>query len=420
MLSGDDVTVGPVTRSRPGVPLLDRRVIGLTLAVVVFLWSWSFLDHSFYARGRIVDTGVYQGYGLAIRQSQVPYRDFEVEYPPGSLPVFVAPTFVGHPTNLNDYGTWFARLMEVCGLLCLLFVVLARPPGRGVAFLAVAPLLVGSLLLTRFDLWPTALLTAALAGFVRDRHRLGWFALALAFSAKLFAVVVVPLAAVWTLRRRGRAELLRGSLVGLVTIAAVFAPFAILAPHGLWESLWGQFSRPLQIESLAASYLMTFVRPGVVISHDALAIGGHGTLAAATTVAEITSLIALWIAFARGPAETQRLVRFAAASVCAFVVFGKVLSPQFLIWLVPLLALVRGRRGVLATALLIVALADTQFYFYLPRYNAYIDEYRYAWLVLARNLLLLGVLATLVVALPGARPSLRQTRRPAPLGTPAG
>ena len=416
----DAVTVAPVTRSRPGVPLIDRRVIGLALAVVIFLWSWSFLDHSFYARGRIVDTGVYQAYGLQMRHDEVPYRDFEVEYPPGSLPAFVAPTFVGHPTDLNSYGTWFARLMEGCGLVCLAFVLLARPPARGVAFVAVGPLLVGSLLLTRFDLWPTALMTGALASFVRDRHRLGWFALALAFSAKLFAVALIPLAAVWTLRRRGGDELLRASLLGLATVVAVFAPFAILAPHGLWESLWGQFSRPLQIESLAASYLMTFVHPGVIISHDALAIGGYGVLAAATTIAEITCLIALWVAFARGPAETQRLVRFAAACVCAFIVFGKVLSPQFLIWLVPLVALVRGRRGLVAAVLLALALADTQFYFYLPRYNAYIDEYRDAWLVLARNLLLLAILATLVVAPPGGRPSLARMRRPARLDASAG
>jgi hypothetical protein len=391
-------------------------MIGLALAVIVFLWSWSFLDHSFYARGRIVDTGVYQAYGLQMRQDAVPYRDFEVEYPPGSLPVFVAPTFVGHPTDLNSYGTWFARLMAVCGLLCLAFVMLGRPPTRGVAFLAIAPLLVGSLLLTRFDLWPTALMAGALAAFIRERHRLGWFALALAFSAKLFAVVLIPLAAAWTLRRRGRSELVQGLLVLLATVVVVFAPFAIVAPHGLWESLWGQFSRPLQIESLAASYLMTFVRPGVTISHDALAIAGHGTLAAATTITELACLIGLWTAFARGPAETERFVRFAAACVCAFIVFGKVLSPQFLIWLVPLIALVPGRRGLTASVLLVVALADTQFYFYLPHYDAYVDEYRYAWLVLARNLLLVGILATLIA------PVLRLrvlAREPTPLGTSA-
>jgi hypothetical protein len=379
----------------------NRRLLGIAIAGVVFLWSWTFLDHWFYANGRIVDTAVYQGYGLMVRAHELPYRDFSVDYPPGSLPVFVAPTFVGHPSDLNDYGTWFARLMALCGLACLGSVILARAPRRGVAFVALAPLLVGALMLTRFDLWPTALMALALAAFVRDRYRLGWFALALAISAKLFPVVLVPLAAVRTARRRGVGELSAGLSVWLGTLVSVFLPFAVLAPHGLWESLWGQFSRPIQIESLVGSYLMTFVHPGIIISHDALAIGGHGALAAATTVVEIVCLVGLWITFARRETDDERFLRFAAACVCAFVAFGKVLSPQYLIWLVPLVALVRGLRGAAGMLLLATALVLTQYYFDLPRYDAYIDQYRYAWFVLARNLTLVGLLA--VLSAPPAR-----------------
>ena len=290
------------------------RSLVAALAAVVFLFSWTLLDHGFYAHGRIVDTAVYQGYGLNMRAHQVPYRDFPVEYPPGSLPTFVAPTFFGDSSDLAVYGTWFARLMSICGLACLAAVLLARPPARGIAFVAIAPLLVGSLLLTRFDLWPTALMTAGLVALVRDRHRLGWFALALAVSAKLFAVVLVPLAAVWTLRRAGRRAMGICLAVFGATLAVVFVPFAIAAPHGLWESLWGQLSRPIQIESLVGSYLMTFVHPGVTISHDALAIRGHSTLAAASSILEVAALAACWIAFARGPATDARFARYPAAS----------------------------------------------------------------------------------------------------------
>src|SRR5262249_42060544 len=155
-----------------------------------------------------------------------------------------------HPTDPADYDRWFGRLMEACGLAMLVLLLLARAPAAGIGLAALSPLVVGPLLVTRFDLWPTALLTAGLVALLRDRHRLGWLALALAFAAKFFPVVVVPLAAVWTWRRRGGAELTRCAAIWLWASAAVIVPFAVLGPHGLWRSIWHQVSRPIQIESL--------------------------------------------------------------------------------------------------------------------------------------------------------------------------
>ena len=105
-------------------------------------------------------------------------------------------------------------------------------------------------------------------------------------------------------------------------------------------------------------------------------------------------LAALWVAFARGPATGDRLLRYAAACICAFIVFGKVLSPQYLIWLLPLVPLVRGRRGLAATALLTLALILTQVWFP-QRYFAYALEFRNAGVVLVRDLVLVALLAVL-------------------------
>ena len=52
-------------------------------------------------------------------------------------------------------------------------------------------------------------------------------------------------------------------------------------------------------------------------------------------------LVGIWVAFARRDRSREELVRYAAAAVVAFVALGKVLSPQFLIWLIPLVPLVR-------------------------------------------------------------------------------
>jgi uncharacterized membrane protein len=201
----------------------------------------------------------------------------------------------------------------------------------------------------------------------------------------------VPLALVWSVRR-GRPL---APLAGAAVLLAVTLPFLIVSPGGLWDSLSGQASRPLQVESLGASVLTTFSRPEIVTSHGSQNVVGHHALASAFSALQLLVLVALWIAFARGPATSDRLLRYAAACTCAFVAFGKVLSPQYLIWLLPLVPLVRGRRGLAATALLTVALVLTQVWFP-QRYFDYALQFRNAGVVLTRDLVLVALLAVLV------------------------
>ena len=376
-----------------------RYLFGVALAVVVYLWSWAFLSHSFYAHRGSSDVGFYQGYAQKIQDGKVPYRDFPVEYPPGALAVFVAPTLVANPSRPHDYARWFGRTMGVLGLCSLLLVAGIGRSASATAYISVSPLVIGSLASTRFDLWPAALTLAALAALLGERHRLGWAALGASIAAKLYPVVLIPVAVVWTLRRRGQRELARAAGVGALVLGAAFVPFAILAPNGLWESGWGQLSRPLEIESLAASYLKTFGHPHVIGVHGALALSGHGAIAVASVVAGLVVLLAIWIDFGRHEPTQERLVRSCAACVCAFIAFGKVLSPQYLIWLVPLVPLVRGRRGLAATALLTAAFLCTDVVWYgTHRFDDYAFGSHWAWLVLTRNLILVLLVAVLGLA----------------------
>ena len=151
---------------------------------------------------------------------------------------------------------------------------------------------------------------------------------------------------------------------------------------------------------------MTFGHPTVIASHGSLNVSGHGTIGALSSIVAIVVIGTLWVSFWRGPAEPERLARYAAACLCAFIAFGKVLSPQYLIWLVPVVPLVRGRRGFAATAVLLAALVDTDIWFP-THYFAYVYQAHLAWLVLTRDLLLVALF--LVLSLPARAP--RGTRR---------
>ena len=131
------------------------------------------------------------------------------------------------------------------------------------------------MILSRFDLWPALLATAALVLLVRGRHLSGWALLGAAVAAKLWPLVLVPLALAWSIRR-GRPF---APFAGAAVLLAVTLPFAVVSPGGLWDSISGQASRPLQVESLGAAIVTTFSHPEIVTSHGSQNIVGHHALA---------------------------------------------------------------------------------------------------------------------------------------------
>jgi Glycosyltransferase family 87 len=379
-------------------------------AVLLFLGSWSLVHHGILGRGQITDTAVYESYGDSMVRGQVPYRDFRLEYPPGALPVFVLPS-LGHAGDRAAYDRWFDRLMSLLGCLAIVGAALALRAlragpvrtGAALGFIAIAPLLVGSVVLSRFDLWPASLAVLALAALLHERLALAALALGAAIAAKLWPLVLVPLLVVhvWRTRSPRVAALWTAALVAVD--AAIFLPFAALSPAGLRASFHAQISRPLQIESLGSAVLVAVHHVAgtslhVVSSYGSQNVTGTGTHAAevATTIAGVLALGTVWVLYARRSADGERLVAHAAAAVAATLAFGKVFSPQFVIWLVPLVPLVRGRRGLAASALLATALVLTQLWFPL-HYWELADglAQRESWLLLARDLTIVA-LATLL------------------------
>ena len=383
----------------------QRLLVG---AVGLFLASLTLLHWGWYQHALILDTVEYHRFGAAIMDGHVPYRDFGVEYPPGALPVFALPA-LGKP-SFSLYNREFQLLMALCGVgaLAAMASVLrslrasAERQAAALGFFALTPLVLGSVILYRYDLWPAALTVAGLAAVLARRERLGLAAIGLGIAAKAFPAVVLPpvLAYVW--RTRGRGEALRCLGVAAATTAVVVLPFLAIAPHGVWESIVRQTTRPLQIESLGSALLLAAHHVGGLAltmdsSRGSQNLGGSlpDAVGAAASALLVVVLLALWVAAARGPATGERLVRYSAASLVAFVALGKVLSPQFLIWLLPLVPLVRGRRGLAASALLGLSLLLTQVWFPIRYFDLVAFEAFPSWVLLARDLVLVALLVVL-------------------------
>jgi hypothetical protein len=381
------------------------------LALLGFTVSWWLL--SFDSHFGRPDVGFYQGVGEAIARGLVPYRDFDPVYPPAALPILGLPSLLGaQPGRWETYAVRFEHLMLLVGwllVLAVLFSLVALGSSRrrvalGLGFMAISPLLVGATVVARYDLWPAALTTAALGAVLAGRGRLGSAGLGVAIMAKVYPVVFVPLVLLYLWRRSG---VRAASLAGLSTIggaALASMPFLVIAPQGMWSSLVDFTSRPLQVESSGAAILwIAHIVGDVPISilasfgSDNLVGPLPSVMVTASSLVLAIALAAIWLRFARQVRPSpDDLALAAVAAVCAFVLFGKVLSGQYLIWLIPLVALLRGTRGVSAAVLLGTALVLTQ-QWYPSRYPAWVyglDD-SVAWLVAVRDLTIGALFVTL-------------------------
>jgi hypothetical protein len=379
---------------------MRRAASNALLAAVLVGAVWALLHVGWYAHHQITDYGVYRHYGDGITHTHaVPYRDFPMEYPPAALPVFVLPALLEH----YDYDRIFQGLMALCDLAAVIAVGLVA--GRRAAVLAaLAPLALGSVVISRYDLWPTALVAVGVATLLRGRSTASALLLGTAFAAKLWPAVIAPLVVVWLARTRGPRAAAQWAAAAVATAAAWFLPFVALSPGGVGHTFHSQLARPLQLESLGGAVLIAAHKIAGTTLHVASSFGsqnltgpGAHAAAVATTVAGALALLAVWVLFARGAATEERFVTHIAGAVAALIAFGKVFSPQFLIWLIPLIPLVRSRRVLVAEPLFATALVLTQLWFPSHYWRLVLDfASPYSWILLARDLAMVALVAVLV------------------------
>lgn len=364
-----------------------------------------------------------------------------VEYPVPALLLLAAPfavlDAVGH---VGAYVPTVAALAALTDLGFLAALVSSRRwTGRRTllggtaaewAWLAAVPAL-GATSYARFDLAPGILVGLALL-FVVHRPRLAAGFGALATGVKYWPALVLP-----ALGAPGATRRAVVATAGVVGSVLCLLSLALGGWHRLWTPFDYQSVRGLQIESIAATPAMLAWGHGA----DGYAVGYTrwkaydvtGPLAASmlhvATVAAALALVVVvgwWLlawwrlrgrpVSAGGAAEA--LVWLVLATVGVFMVTNKVLSPQYLLWLLPAaaagLVVLRGRavRPLLVWTLgLLVATALTQEIY--PRQYGYLlgrfdGTDRIVDLLAARNVLLLAL-----VAYAAGRASLLLLRRPA-------
>ena len=343
----------------------------------------------------------------AIKDGDLPYRDQGIEYPPLSVPVLIAPAYFDDSTQGFIDGFMWEMLAFDLAIVVLIALALPGETGRILSALGIytAGLLIlsgvvldrslidyGPLALDRFDLVPTLFVLAAV--LARDRGRSATWSglLSVGVAIKAFPLLLYPALL------RGERNLGRVIVAGTIPLVLCAAAVIVMGDE-FGSAISYHTERTLQVESLGASVFEV----AKVLGASGIATGvGHGGFeisASGATAVRWASVVLgaagyVWLVVAgwRSRATNLELV---CALLALLVVFAPVLSPQFLLWLLPVSACAYGLRK--ENVVLLLAILFTQIE--LQNYDG-VDSLTgsFVWPLAVRNLLLLAYLA--VVALP--------------------
>jgi len=348
----------------------------------------------------------YYDYASEALSGKIPYRDFPFEYPLLSYPLFLIPRLL--VSDFEGYRSAFLAEMFLFDVAAI--VLIARHGGESEAIVTVARrlgwytlycFLLAPLVIGRFELAPMVLAFAAARWWFSGRANLAGITASLGTLMKIFPGVVAAPALVWE-ASRVRTTRARGMTAFLATLAAGVAYWFLLGGKRVLESLGYHSGRGLEIESLFGGLLflvgtITGAKAPWVFDHNSYHVAtewGSGLCWLAFPLQAAALALVMWRFWRSGLADGLRL---SAAAVLAFIVFGKVLSPQYLIWLFPFMAVLDGPTGSIARKIFLLGCVITLLLYPGPGFGMVLEHQAGAILLLnLRNALLVWMLAVLL------------------------
>jgi hypothetical protein len=329
-----------------------------------------------------------------------PYRSFEVEYPPLMLGAIKLLDSSSIP-DATAATMWTQLLLDLT-----VAVLLAWGWGKrtGLAYLILgAPFIVYPFLYLRLDLLSVALAVGGLALVRRRRPALGGVSLALACFAKVWPILIVPSLLV---RRSWRA------LAGFAAVGAAgtVAWVAWVGTNGPVQVLSMRGATGWEIESTVGAVVRLLHNYHVRLSRGAWRIGvvpGWANLVLGGMC--LLTVVAVWVlANLRRPHGALVHDGVAAiGAIGAFLIFSPLLSPQFLIWIVPFAAIAaaRGDKVIagLVFAIVVLSVADLNLVWELVHTALFAPQA----IVLGRNVLVVALVGVCLARL------IEGVRRPA-------
>jgi hypothetical protein len=287
------------------------------------------------------DVTEYQRYAHAALRAPLLHR-LPLEYPAPALVVFLLPLLL--PIG---YAWAFAVLT---GVVLLVLVTSYERSGvagwdghsarRLVVYLTLGSVMV---LAGRYDLFAATAAFLSVRGARRGRWAAAWTWSSVGVALKLFPVALWPVFLVAEWRRTGSLPVRRLWWMAASVVAVAVAPGLVDRGAAL-NALHYYLHRPAEIGSLPAGLSVLFDWHGatwVDTFHSVNVVSGiTGGLSVAVEATAAAGCLWTWWAQARGRLSLEAAC---LATLTAVVLGSKVLSVQYLMWLMPLWALYRFR-----------------------------------------------------------------------------
>jgi len=382
---------------------INKKAVIAAFAAIVTLSSIP-LAIAFISPAR-TDIGIYHSAAVNILDGQLPYRDFVLEYPPYSLVVFLAPLISGE----GNYPFLFKFLVLVadCAIKCLLLAI-GLDAARGLrallpfGFYAAAVALLSYFYLQRYDAFPVLATLLAIWCISAKKCGMAGAMLAIGVGLKMYPLVLAPYLYVVARQQCNGRRFIFGFLMGLAPalLSGALLPW--------WRFLEFHADRGLQGDSLYASIVWFIKKLGLT---DAQWEGGrrclevHGALSTlilrpSRWILVFTVVIATVLACRRGmdpgSGNIAQIARLSLLQILTFVIFNQVFSPQFLIWLLPMAAILTLSRYWKSALAILIATSLTLVYYPSAGYEYGGLNLAQTVGLLTRNMLLVAVWGALM------------------------
>jgi uncharacterized membrane protein len=305
-------------------------ILGIAILVIGYLCVYDLLFSHISD-----DMGLYFRYAQNVMKGFIPFKDFNIEYPPFSLYYMVLPYLLGGRTIETYHLTWNILNAFLLFIPCMIFCIYEKSWRKGLIFIGLLALFPAEITFQRLDVIMAVLVFLSLYASTKHKNYLSIVLLAFATSLKFVPILLLPALLMQTSKKKALLQI----LLFMIIILACLLPFLFQgATFANLLYFWDyNKNREIQLESLWSTIGMIFHQPvNVYTAYGAKNLSFHYSNVYAQ-IAMYVTLLYILVCYSIAWFKKQNIFLLGCVCLMGLILLNKVLSPQYLLWIIPLI-----------------------------------------------------------------------------------